>query len=166
VELVEEGTECFQWYDHNSAESVSNAISDLLAYIAVEGPFDGVMGFSQGASLAAMILALPEFPGPFAFGVCICSGLPFSVDVLGDGIVRACDPSIDTDMINVPTAHIVGAQDASKEYGMVVFGICSKDLRVLYEHSAGHEIPTKPRAVVDEMVNTIRKVIAMTSFAT
>jgi hypothetical protein len=149
-----------------SAQSISNAIGDLLAYVAVEGPFDGVMGFSQGASLAAMILALPEFPGPFAFGICICSGLPFSVDVLGDGVVRACDPSVDADMINVPTAHIVGAHDASKKYGMVVVGICSESFRVLYEHGAGHEIPSKPTGVVDEMANTIRKVIAMALFIT
>ena len=35
---------------------MATAISQLEAYLAVEGPFDGVIGYSQGASLAATYL--------------------------------------------------------------------------------------------------------------
>ncbi|PYI30057.1 hypothetical protein BP00DRAFT_426927 [Aspergillus indologenus CBS 114.80] len=53
--------------------------------IEAEGPFDGVIGFSQGASLALSILyhheiSHPSRPPPFRFAVFFCAVLSISPD--------------------------------------------------------------------------------------
>ena len=48
--------EFFCYLDPKSPASCQKALSDLDSYIASEGPFDGVMAFSQGAGLAASLM--------------------------------------------------------------------------------------------------------------
>ncbi|KAF7931398.1 hypothetical protein EAE99_003869 [Botrytis elliptica] len=51
--------ECFTYFDYGSQDSISKALEDLGRYIVEEGPFDGIMAFSHGASLASMFSPLP-----------------------------------------------------------------------------------------------------------
>ncbi|KAF5671688.1 DUF341 domain-containing protein [Fusarium heterosporum] len=46
IESFIEVDKSFVYYDPNSAKSIRTAIDDLWEYIAEEGPFDGVLGFS------------------------------------------------------------------------------------------------------------------------
>lgn len=49
--------EYFAYFDQDSASSITKALDDLESYIAsADKPFDAVMGFSQGAGLAAMYM--------------------------------------------------------------------------------------------------------------
>ena len=49
--------EYFAYFDQDSASSIIKALEDLDSYIAsADKPFDAVMGFSQGAGLAAMYM--------------------------------------------------------------------------------------------------------------
>lgn len=59
------------YYDPDSPETILTAIDDLTEYIQENVPFQGVIGFSQGASLAAMVLARARYanPPPFAFAI-------------------------------------------------------------------------------------------------
>ncbi|KAI8316688.1 D-xylose 1-dehydrogenase [Colletotrichum sp. SAR11_59] len=70
--------EYFAYYDTDKYASIIQAVDDLEEYVTSEGPFDGVLAFSQGAALAAMLIARDTFPSPFAFAVFICGGPPFS----------------------------------------------------------------------------------------
>lgn len=69
------------WYDTPTTVKVERAHSEVLGFVQREGPFDGVIGFSQGAAVAASILLgheLDQLPPPFGFALFICSPLPFS----------------------------------------------------------------------------------------
>jgi predicted esterase len=55
------------WRRSNTADppeyaGIGDAFDMIAKLIAIEGPFDGVMGFSQGAALATMITSLLERP--------------------------------------------------------------------------------------------------------
>ncbi|KAF2119259.1 serine hydrolase-domain-containing protein [Lophiotrema nucula] len=71
------------WYDTPTTEKVAAAHKFVLNYIERRGPFDGVIGFSQGAALAASILlhhqlSKPTIPPPFSFAIFFGSPIPFS----------------------------------------------------------------------------------------
>ncbi len=78
------------------------------------GPFDGVMGFSEGAVLATMLLvedARRPF-GNFRCGILFSAALPLDPDIVmspgGEGLapLRCLHPSIDGIVVNVPTVHV------------------------------------------------------------
>ena len=54
--FVSPSDEFLQYADDASSDSCLRALLDLEAYIEEDGPFDGVMAFSQGAGLAASLL--------------------------------------------------------------------------------------------------------------
>ncbi|OKL56915.1 hypothetical protein UA08_07742 [Talaromyces atroroseus] len=74
------------WYPFPpTLDHLSEAHELIWNIIEEDGPFDGVMGFSQGAALAASILLhheknTPLETPPFRFAIFICASLPFSVD--------------------------------------------------------------------------------------
>ncbi|GME49769.1 hypothetical protein L6R40_004260 [Neofusicoccum parvum] len=69
------------WYDTPTTSNIEKAQALVLRYIKKAGPFDGVMGFSQGAALAASVMLRYELAGevpPFKFAILMGSALPFS----------------------------------------------------------------------------------------
>lgn len=73
------------FYEGILAQPVKEAHDLLTTIIAEEGPFDGVMGFSQGASLAISYLIQhqidnPDQPPPFRFAVLFSCGFVLSPD--------------------------------------------------------------------------------------
>ncbi|KAF6820844.1 hypothetical protein CPLU01_12658 [Colletotrichum plurivorum] len=71
------------WYRTPTTESVTRAHQRVRSIMAEKGPFDGVMGFSQGAAVAASMilhhqLEHPSAPPLFRFAIFIGSPLPFS----------------------------------------------------------------------------------------
>ncbi|CAM6017016.1 unnamed protein product [Sphagnum balticum] len=108
------------------------------------GPFDGVLGFSQGAAIAAVLCQLRSSSNMDFRFVILCSGFPSPVlqhqQLIETGAV---------DGIACPSLHIFGRQDRQ-------IGVCkSKQLvdlfdantRMIVEHDSGHIIPTKPQYV-------------------
>ncbi|KJZ77789.1 hypothetical protein HIM_02966 [Hirsutella minnesotensis 3608] len=68
-----------------SPAEIYDAFDDLEEFIEDNGPFDGVIGFSQGASMAASYLlhhfaSHPEQPPPFGFAIFLSSVAAFSKD--------------------------------------------------------------------------------------
>jgi predicted esterase len=151
--------EHFAYYDPYDIESVSKAVNDLREYVATEGPFQGILGFSQGATLGAMLLAL----SPMSFGIFICGARPFSTKWLQKGIMQLVDPSKEGPSVSMPTVHILGRKDAGVEWSWQLVETCSEEMRVVWDHGGGHEIPTKPE-VVAEMVNAINRGIVKAAF--
>jgi Serine hydrolase (FSH1) len=64
---------------------MKDAHRTISSHIDETGPFDGVLGFSQGASMALSYLLqhqieFPEKPSPFKFALCFSSTIPLSRD--------------------------------------------------------------------------------------
>lgn len=76
----------FSWHNYPFPEDVEAAYKRLKAFIDVEGPFDGIWGFSQGGSLAALLLLIHQElnPGysnwPFKMALFTSTFLPYRLD--------------------------------------------------------------------------------------
>lgn len=115
------------------------SLAHLKAVFSQEGPFDGILGFSQGAAMAALISSQQEkLKGEMDFRfVILCSGFVIHIKEMECGLIKC------------PSLHIFGDDDhgkdrqianlASKELASLYDGGCS----VIVEHDSGHIIPTR-----------------------
>lgn len=83
------GTTTYGWWQQDSAANIRNAQDWLDKYLAAHGPYDALMGFSQGGALigsylmnwsrdqsrASAALGTPAKPPPVRAAIFICSGL-------------------------------------------------------------------------------------------
>lgn len=97
------------------------------------GPFDGLLGFSQGATLCAIALATPRIAKRFGFGVLV-SGMKS----------RALQTrELDYGSITCPTLHIMGKNDrvmpVVASEGLLKSMTSSETTYVA--HDGGHRIP-------------------------
>ncbi|KAF4347253.1 hypothetical protein G4B88_015763 [Cannabis sativa] len=114
-----------------------------LAYLkdvyAQQGPFDGILGFSQGAAMAAAVcaqLGMQKSEMGFRF-VILCSGFAVKLPEL-----------LDNGLVKCPSLHIFGsdhgkdrqiANQASGELASLFDDGCA----VTIQHDSGHIIPTR-----------------------
>lgn len=124
-------------YQHQT-DGYDISLSHLKAAFTQEGPFDGILGFSQGAAMAALISAQQEkLKGNLDFKfVILCSGFALHTKEMECGLIKC------------PSLHVFGnehgkdrqiANQASKELASLYDGSCS----VIIEHDCGHIIPTR-----------------------
>ncbi|KAG8157921.1 hypothetical protein KVR01_012193 [Diaporthe batatas] len=167
--------EYLQYGDPTSPESYSKALHDLENFLEEEGPFDGVMAFSQGAGLAASLLAhhsrrsarQAHMKPTFRFAVFFCGGVPG--DVFG---AKGVEPRLmsfeeDGEVIGIPTAHIWGAHDEIyPTFGPVLSKMCDSSQRATFVHQGGHEIPgaKDPDGVLGS-IRAIKRVIQLANEA-
>jgi predicted esterase len=124
-----------------------------------EGPFDAVLGFSQGAGLAASLILRHQHEKPvelplFKTAVFICAFLPSSRD-----LKLAVDFDA-ADKITIPTVHIVGQKDPWYSLGIALMQLCEESLTKFYDHQMGHEIPRTP-ACKTAIKNAIEWAVSM-----
>lgn len=154
----------FSWFDQ-TIPSLLDALSDLSEYIESEGPFDGIIGFSQGAALAATYIAQYESLNkdhlyhelPFKCAVFICPGPVWRWEPRAgdDDDLSHMDPAEENISINIPAAIIWGAKDELAEGGRNVRDFCDSTTRESYTHPGGHEIPRK-KVELDAMVKCVK----------
>ncbi|KAH0726940.1 hypothetical protein KY284_002805 [Solanum tuberosum] len=120
-------------------EGFDKSIAYLKDLYSKTGPFDGILGFSQGAAMAALVcLHQQKLRGEMEFRFAIlCSGFAVNMNNCQQG------------SINVPSLHIFGndkgkdrqiENQASRHLASVFENGCS----VVIEHDFGHIIPTRP----------------------
>ncbi|XP_061219421.1 esterase OVCA2 [Neopsephotus bourkii] len=113
---------------------LEESLSAVAAALAEQGPFDGLLGFSQGAALAAMVCALrargdPRFP------------VGFAILVAGFASRAPAHGHFYREPIALPTLHVVGDTDA------VIAASLSRELAqcfvepVVLSHPGGHFVP-------------------------
>ncbi|KAL8810421.1 MAG: hypothetical protein Q9200_002589 [Gallowayella weberi] len=77
-------------------------------------------------------------------------------------ISRRLFPEIDRVRISIPTAHILGTQDAFFESGTRMTEMCEAKVMRVYKHTGGHEIPTRMGKNGVREVEKIREAIEKT----
>ncbi|XP_057834344.2 rhodanese-like domain-containing protein 6 isoform X2 [Cryptomeria japonica] len=123
-------------------------VSHLQNIFADMGPFDGVLGFSQGASVAATLCTqLQNNPGiyddiDFKF-VILCSGFPSPAETFQQFISNPGFLPIDC-----PSLHIFGGNAAldrqiMSDTSMQLASLFRSDCRVVVKHSSGHIVPAQ-----------------------
>ncbi|XP_030041803.1 esterase OVCA2 [Microcaecilia unicolor] len=127
-----------QTFDALEETDSSQGLEDTLALLdrvfAEQGPFDGVLGFSQGAALGAILCALKsqeDHRFPFHFAILVAGFKSRSAEHQG----------YYQDTIKVPTLHVFGEMDR------VIPGPMSQELLscfrepVVLTHQGGHFLP-------------------------
>lgn len=124
-------------------------MDNLEAYIESEGPFDGVMAYSQGAGLVAMLLVRRQYLTPDRAPLFRCAILfspghvfdPFAW--LQNGETKVLD-HIPAGMsaLALPIVIMYGKSDALKHHSFQVAALCDPDLLSLHMHEGGHEVPS------------------------
>lgn len=110
------------------------------------GPFDGVLGFSQGAAVAAALCPfrhLSPTTGSVNFKfVVLCSGFPSPIPLHKEVMVG--DSGIDC-----PSLHIFGGRDRQidMDKSEQLVKLFRRDECTVVKHSFGHIIPTKPEFI-------------------
>lgn len=139
------------------------------SYIALEGPFDAILAFSQGASLAATYLirkfeqdAVQQRLNPgIKIAVFLSGLLPVDYNALVDDNVRLLEYGIDEKVIPLPTANIWGSKDFQwSKSSWELSELCTKEERTVFIHDGGHEVPaSKSKGAVIKAVHTIRRAV-------
>ena len=153
--------ECYAYFDPQSAATYRTALQDLKDFIASESPFDGIMGYSQGAGLAASLLLQESAAQPqrmFKYAIFLSGMLPCDPLALERGEVCWLDPMVVGEVISIPTVHIWGQND--EEYPVVsslLFRLCDSKNRKAVLHDLAHHIPMKDEEVLQEMVQAVHE---------
>ncbi|KAI0022606.1 serine hydrolase FSH [Xylariomycetidae sp. FL0641] len=153
--LSSPGHSFYAYYDPGSLDSLQSTLTQLKDYVATEGPFDAIMGFSAGAVLAAAyILQVPNGSieeAAFKCAVFLSSAVSKAeLKYLG----------LDGRMIQIPTAHIWGSNDdTAPTGGQDISRLCNPRRRFVYTHDGAHEVPRKKH--LTEAVHTIRRTVGL-----
>ena len=135
------------------------AVEDLAKFVQLEGPFDGVIGFSGGSALAATLLVQERRNPPFKVAVFFSAVPALEPFALSQGVEKPLRAGSDP-LICIPTAHIWGKNDvdwagAPEE----IFRLCAAG-RQSYVHDLGHEIPGgKDKATIIAVAHAVRRAI-------
>lgn len=132
-----------QAFDPNQYEKQCEGFEESYTYLksilSSRGPFDGILGFSQGAAMAALVCEQQQRRAgisDFRFAI-LCSGFSLLPETTG----LRC--------INLPSLHVFGSRkgkdkqidcEASKKLSSLFDEGCS----MIIEHDMGHIIPAKP----------------------
>lgn len=142
------------------------AFAQLSQYIVEEGPFDGVIAFSQGAALVSAYLIQisnqQKFrPKPFRCAIFLSGARPYDPQALAEGRVEYFEPKGTQSTIVLPTTHIWGSRDASfREQSEALSALCDEGQREVYIHGQGHEIPgSRAHDDLQGCVRAIRRTI-------
>lgn len=134
----------------------------LYETISLHGPFDGVLGFSHGGTLAAGFLIhhakqhragiFQQEPPLFRCAIFVNSLPPFHMD-------PGNEPVLDKDLdgyITIPCVNIAGAQDPLFSFSLALHKICDARCSTFVVHGKGHDVPTDSKNVAI-MASAIRK---------
>lgn len=132
---------------------------NLERYVATEGPYDGIMGFSGGANIAIswMLKLQRQNNGrvelPFKVGIFFSHTIPmYDLAALDQG--RIVHMGKITDCLDVPTAHIWGVKDTGQEHAQIACRLCKADKRSVYVHGKSHGISTS----VDDTIGMVKMI--------
>lgn len=135
-----------EWFrKHSQVHSVDGqSVSEACTYIqgildGSDGPFDGFIGFSQGATLAATCLIRHPRNAQLKCAIFVCASP--AVDADGGRYILADEPH---ETIAIPTVHITGFQDPLRKAGLALYNICDSKTATHFEHGKGHLLPRDP----------------------
>ncbi|CAG8957352.1 hypothetical protein HYFRA_00010778 [Hymenoscyphus fraxineus] len=155
----------FAYFDPENLETCRKALVDISTIVETDGPYDGVIAFSQGAALANTYIVNRIWQDPsgqvmdpvFKCAIYFSGGLPADPLAMKDGLLRLLDFSIDGQVIEIPTACIWGQNDL--EYPPKLAALCYEGSREIFVHNGGHEVPASDDAAVTTCVKLIRRTI-------
>uniref|UniRef100_A0A7N0UN22 Serine hydrolase domain-containing protein n=1 Tax=Kalanchoe fedtschenkoi TaxID=63787 RepID=A0A7N0UN22_KALFE len=151
----------YEWFQFNKEFNEYKNFDECLVYIedliVKHGPFDGLMGFSQGAILSAAL------PGLQKKGVALTK-VPKIKFIMIIGGAKFQSPAVAepaySDPIDCPSLHFIGENDFLKTHGLALIGSCVDP--VVVHHPKGHTVPRlvgKGEKQVLDFIDKIQKMV-------
>ncbi len=114
-----------------------------------EGPFQGVLGLSEGASVAATLVIedihrcrIHQMTSDFKFAVFLSGAPAFTLDgkrtALADEVGQ---------LITIPTCHMMGQSDPLLPASMALFNICDPAKAKVVTQVGGHRSPREQETI-------------------
>ncbi|CAK9149009.1 unnamed protein product [Ilex paraguariensis] len=151
----------YEWFQFNKEFTEYINFDECLAYIEdcmiKHGPFDGLLGFSQGAILSAAL------PGLQAKGVALAKvpRINFLIIIGGAKLKNASlAEKAYSSLVDCPSVHFLGETDFLKQYGVELLESFVDP--VVIHHPKGHTIPRfdeKGLQLMLSFVERIQKVV-------
>ncbi|CAM8940207.1 unnamed protein product [Rhodiola kirilowii] len=150
----------YEWFQFNMEFTEYLNFDECLGYIEdliiKHGPFDGLMGFSQGAILSGALpglqkkgVALTKVP-KIKF-IIIIGGAKFQAPVVAEPAYSS--------PVDCPSLHFIGEQDFLKKHGLALIESCIDP--VVINHPKGHTVPRLDEKGEKEMLVFIDKLLKM-----
>ncbi|XP_022951046.1 esterase AAEL000016-like isoform X1 [Cucurbita moschata] len=150
----------FEWFqfsaDFTEHRNLEECLSFIEDYMLNHEPFDGLLGFSQGATLSA---ALPGLQASGA-GLTKVPKIKFVIIVSGAKFNQFLPREAFSTSIGCPSLHFLGERDPMKPRGVKLLESFIDPL-VIY-HSKGHIVPTLDHEAV-KIMQTFIHMISNTS---
>ncbi|XVE83085.1 hypothetical protein DITRI_Ditri16bG0058800 [Diplodiscus trichospermus] len=150
----------YEWYRVNEVECFhfDECIAYIEDYMIKHGPFDGLLGFSQGGMLAAVL------PGMQREGVAFTKvpKIKFVIIISGFELreLKSGPPKLLVNAFSVPiecpSIHFIGDKDFLKERGLKLLKLFVMPF-VIY-HSTGHTVPKLDEKGQETMLKFIEKI--------
>ena len=109
-----------------------------------EGPFDCILGYSEGAAIAATFVvdSLTKFAAGDNIGTPRCAVFlngcpPMSMDQKNDSLLADKDGQV----ITIPTCHILAHNDVMAYASTALYHLCDEELAMVLDHGRGHSLP-------------------------
>ncbi|EHK96645.1 putative Uncharacterized hydrolase C22A12.06c [Glarea lozoyensis 74030] len=142
-------------------QSAQEALDYLYHIMEEEGPFDGIVGYSEGATVAATLLLHEQkrfeeegIEPMFKCALFFAGWPPLTPEL--DSIVLADESEL---IVTIPTCHIIGSLDPYLAGSMALYNICEMDNAYLFDHAKGHTLP-RDKDTIRELGDTIRLMIS------
>ncbi|KAF2732823.1 hypothetical protein EJ04DRAFT_302833 [Polyplosphaeria fusca] len=142
------------------AKTAAEALEFLKGIIKEHGPFDAIVGYSEGSILAGTLImreqALREAGGynnHFKLAMFFGGWPPLKQDLTG---MMYCDET--DEVIPIPTCHVIGSLDPYVDGSMALYNVCDPETAILFDHAKGHTLP-RTKETVKELGDTIRDMI-------
>ncbi|KNG83685.1 hypothetical protein ANOM_007670 [Aspergillus nomiae NRRL 13137] len=149
-QVAETNEATFAFCDPQQPQSCRQAVIDFERYIKEEGPFDGIIGFSVGATMALSCLldwdqtkqGVRSHVTPFKVAVFFSNASqPYDLDALASDHIAYLNSAQIGRVLNMPTAHIWGSADPQAADARRAVEFCDPEKRSVFVHASGHEIP-------------------------
>ncbi|KAL4784901.1 serine hydrolase FSH [Aspergillus varians] len=155
----------YSYFDVSPGADSLKPVQDLEDFIATEGPYDGVIAFSQGIMVASTLVIhniQKGKPVPFKCAVFFSPRMgPLDVGVTSRaGSAVEVNPSTLPGIIPFPSALIWGDQDPDQAKAREIRELFVPEMLATYVHPGGHEIPgAGANDALIRCVNVIRRTI-------
>lgn len=148
VEMIYKNMECFEWASLGSdgIATAAESVRRVVTFIDSHGPFDGLLGFSQGAAMVTRVvnmLRAGNRPDCIRFVILIGAVCPWdSEKQQGHGVGDDAEGR-EFAPLEVASLHIMGARDPFRDYSLLLArDWYAEGRRQTVEHTEAHNIPS------------------------
>ena len=143
----------YQWFSYRPEwpvtdypyDTLNESVTSVIDYIKQNGPFQGVLGFSQGAivGVATLLNILPQLPLPD----CVKFGILVGCPTINDPTLKSALHNLKQQQREqISTLHVSGMNDTLITSAMseAVFNYFDPSRAEFHQHKGGHYVPSDP----------------------